>query len=422
MRRVVVTGLGMLTPLGNGVDINWKRLISGSVGIRKILNFDVSDIPCKIAGQISNKDEDPEAGLDIDQWIEPRDQKRIDRFIAYGIIAAIQAVEDSGWIPKSDNDKFRTGVILGSGIGGLETIAKTTELMLLKGPRKVSPFFIPSSLINLLSGQISIKYGFKGPNHSVVTACSTGAHAIGDAARIIKYGDADVMIAGGAEAACCRIGMAGFASARALSTNFNERPLESSRPWDQNRDGFVMGEGSGVLVLEERDHAIARGAKIYAEIKGYGMSGDAHHITAPAETGDGGFRAMKAALNDCNLKSTDIDYINAHGTSTPLGDVIELKAIKRLLNGDVSKVSISSTKSATGHLLGAAGAIEAIYSILSIVNQIIPPTNNLTNPDMDAIGFDLVPLKYKNKKISNVLSNSFGFGGTNASLIIGNAD
>ena len=422
MRRVVVTGLGMLTPLGNGVDINWKRLISGSVGIRKILNFDVSDIPCKIAGQIPNKNEDPEAGLDIDQWIEPRDQKRIDRFIAYGIIAAIQAVEDSGWIPKSDNDKFRTGVILGSGIGGLETIAKTTELMLLKGPRKVSPFFIPSSLINLLSGQISIKYGFKGPNHSVVTACSTGAHAIGDAARIIKYGDADVMVAGGAEAACCRIGMAGFASARALSTNFNERPLESSRPWDQNRDGFVMGEGSGVLVLEERDHAIARGAKIYAEIKGYGMSGDAHHITAPAETGDGGFRAMKAALNDCNLKSTDIDYINAHGTSTPLGDVIELKAIKRLLNGDVSKVSISSTKSATGHLLGAAGAIEAIYSILSIVNQIIPPTNNLTNPDMDAIGFDLVPLKYKNKKISNVLSNSFGFGGTNASLIIGNAD
>ena len=422
MRRVVVTGLGMLTPLGNGVDINWKRLISGSVGIRKILNFDVSDIPCKIAGQISNKDEDPEAGLDIDQWIEPRDQKRIDRFIAYGIIAAIQAVDDSGWIPKSDNDKFRTGVILGSGIGGLETIAKTTELMLLKGPRKVSPFFIPSSLINLLSGQISIKYGFKGPNHSVVTACSTGAHAIGDAARIIKYGDADVMVAGGAEAACCRIGMAGFASARALSTNFNERPLESSRPWDQNRDGFVMGEGSGVLVLEERDHAIARGAKIYAEIKGYGMSGDAHHITAPAETGDGGFRAMKAALNDCNLKSTDIDYINAHGTSTPLGDVIELKAIKRLLNGDVSKVSISSTKSATGHLLGAAGAIEAIYSILSIVNQIIPPTNNLINPDKDAIGFDLVPLKYKNKKISNVLSNSFGFGGTNASLIIGNAD
>lgn len=255
-----------------------------------------------------------------------------------------------------------------------------------------------------------------------MTACSTGAHAIGDAARIIKYGDADVMVAGGAEAACCRIGMAGFASARALSTNFNERPLESSRPWDQNRDGFVMGEGSGVLVLEERDHAIARGAKIYAEIKGYGMSGDAHHITAPAETGDGGFRAMKAALNDCNLKSTDIDYINAHGTSTPLGDVIELKAIKRLLNGDVSKVSISSTKSATGHLLGAAGAIEAIYSILSIVNQIIPPTNNLINPDKDAIGFDLVPLKYKNKKIRNVLSNSFGFGGTNASLIIGNAD
>ena len=422
MRRVVVTGLGMLTPLGNGVDINWKRLISGQSGIRKISDFDVSDISCKIAGQIPQKIDDPEAGLDIDQWIEPRDQKRIDRFIAYGIISAMQAVEDSGWKPKNDEEKHRTGVILGSGIGGLETIAKTTEIMISKGPRKVSPFFIPSALINLLSGQVSIKYGFKGPNHSVVTACSTGAHAIGDASRIIRYGDADVMVAGGAEAACCRIGMAGFAAARALSTSFNDNPSISSRPWDQARDGFVMGEGSGVLVLEERQHAIARGANIYAEIKGYGMSGDAYHITAPAETGDGGFRAMQAAVRDANLSSSDLDYINAHGTSTPLGDMIELRAIGKLLEHNIDNTSISSTKSATGHLLGAAGAIEAIYSILSIVNQIVPPTNNLLNPDNETSGFDLVPIHAKKRSVKNVLSNSFGFGGTNASLLIGSAD
>ena len=422
MRRVVVTGLGMLTPLGNGVDINWKRLISGQGGIRKISDFDVSDISCKIAGQIPLKIDDPEAGLDIDQWIEPRDQKRIDRFIAYGIISAMQAVEDSGWKPKNDEEKHRTGVILGSGIGGLETIAKTTELMISKGPRKVSPFFIPSALINLLSGQVSIKYGFKGPNHSVVTACSTGAHAIGDASRIIRYGDADVMVAGGAEAACCRIGMAGFAAARALSTSFNDNPSVSSRPWDQARDGFVMGEGSGVLVLEERQHAIARGANIYAEIKGYGMSGDAYHITAPAETGDGGFRAMQAAVRDANLSLSDLDYINAHGTSTPLGDMIELRAIGKLLQHNIDNTSISSTKSATGHLLGAAGAIEAIYSILSIVNQIVPPTNNLLNPDNETSGFDLVPIHAKKRSVKNVLSNSFGFGGTNASLLIGSAD
>ena len=422
MRRVVVTGLGMLTPLGNGVDINWKRLISGQSGIRKISDFDVSDISCKIAGQIPLKIDDAEAGLDIDQWIEPRDQKRIDRFIAYGIISAMQAVEDSGWKPKNDEEKHRTGVILGSGIGGLETIAKTTELMISKGPRKVSPFFIPSALINLLSGQVSIKYGFKGPNHSVVTACSTGAHAIGDASRIIRYGDADVMVAGGAEAACCRIGMAGFAAARALSTSFNDNPSISSRPWDQARDGFVMGEGSGVLVLEERQHAIARGANIYAEIKGYGMSGDAYHITAPAETGDGGFRAMQAAVRDANLSSSDLDYINAHGTSTPLGDMIELRAIGKLLQHNIDNTSISSTKSATGHLLGAAGAIEAIYSILSIVNQIVPPTNNLLNPDNETSGFDLVPIHAKKRSVKNVLSNSFGFGGTNASLLIGSAD
>ena len=422
MRRVVVTGMGLTTPLGNGIDVNWKRLTSGVVGINKIENFDVSDLPCKIAGQVPNINNDPEGGLDIDNWIEPREYKRIDRFISYGIISAVQAVEHSGWKPKSENEKNRTGVILGSGIGGLETIANTTRLLDTKGPRKISPFFIPSALINLLSGQVSIRYGFKGPNHSVVTACSTGAHAIGDASRIIRYGDADVMIAGGAEAACCRIGMAGFAAARALSTNFNDQPSSSSRPWDQERDGFVMGEGAGVMVLEEREHAIARGANIYAEIKGYGMSGDAHHITAPAENGDGGFRAMRSALSDANINNSEIDYINAHGTSTPLGDMIELKAIGRLLGDNVSKVSISSTKSATGHLLGAAGAIEAIFSILSIVNQIVPPTNNLINPDEQSVGFDLVPINAKERTIRNVLSNSFGFGGTNASLLLGSVD
>ena len=422
MRRVVVTGLGLTTPLGNGVDINWKRLTSGVVGINKIENFNVSDLPCKIAGQVPSISNDTDGGLDIDKWIEPREYKRIDRFISYGIISAIQAIEDSDWKPQSENQKNRTGVILGSGIGGLETIANTTELLNSKGPRKVSPFFIPSALINLLSGQVSIRYGFKGPNHSVVTACSTGAHAIGDASRIIKYGDADVMIAGGAEAACCRIGMAGFAAARALSTNFNDQPSSSSRPWDQQRDGFVMGEGAGVVVLEERNHALARGAKIYAEIKGYGMSGDAHHITAPADNGDGGFRAMQSALIDANIKNSEIDYINAHGTSTPLGDMIELKAIGRLLEDNSSKTSISSTKSATGHLLGAAGAIEAIFSILSIVNQIVPPTNNLINPDEKSAGFDLVPIKAKKRTIKNVLSNSFGFGGTNASLLFGSSD
>ena len=422
MRRVVVTGLGLLTPLGLGVNINWERLVSGTVGINEIKNFDVSDLPCKIAGQIPTKDDDPKGGLNIDDWIEPRDNKRIDRFIAYGLISASMAVEDSGWKPVKDYEKNRTGVILGSGIGGLETISETTELLNSKGPRKVSPFFIPSALINLLSGQVSIKYGFKGPNHSVVTACSTGAHAIGDASRIIRYGDADVMIAGGAEAACCRIGMAGFAASRALSTNFNDHPKSSSRPWDQDRDGFVMGEGAGVLVLEDKEHAVARGAKIYAEVKGYGLSGDAHHITAPAENGDGGYRAMLSAINDAGINSCDLDYINAHGTSTPLGDIIELKAISRLLNQKIKNTSISSTKSATGHLLGAAGAIEAIYSILSIVNQTVPPTNNLVNPDKETTGFDLVPIKAKSRDINNVLSNSFGFGGTNASLVIGNPD
>ena len=413
----------MLTPLGNGVDINWKRLISGQVGIRKISDFDVSDISCKIAGQIPLKIDDPEAGLDIDQWIEPRDQKRIDRFIAYGIISAMQAVEDSGWKPKNDEEKHRTGVILGSGIGGLETIAKTTELMISKGPRKVSPFFIPSALINLLSGQVSIKYGFKGPNHSVVTACSTGAHAIGDASRIIRYGDADVMVAGGAEAACCRIGMAGFAAARALSTSFNDNPSVSSRPWDQARDGFVMGEGSGVLVLEERQHAIARGANIYAEIKGYGMSGDAYHITAPAETGDGGFRAMQAAVRDANLSSSDLDYINAHGTSTPLGDLNETNAVKQIFGDNAKKVAVNSTKSMTGHLLGAAGAVEAISCIMAIKHGIIPPTINHFNDDENIdpkLNFTFTsPQK---KPVNIAMSNTFGFGGHNACVIFRKLD
>ena len=422
MREVVVTGIGLVTPLGVGNDVNWKRLIDGYIGINKITNFDVSDLPCKIAGQIPSKDEDQEGGLKIDDWIEPRELRRIDRFIAYGLIASQIAVEDSGWMPTDSKSLLRTGVLVGSGIGGLETIANTTEILNSKGIRKVSPFFIPSALINLLSGQISIKFKFKGPNHSVVTACSTGAHSIGDAARIIVSNDADVMVAGGSEAACCRIGMAGFSAAKALSTTFNDNPKRGSRPWDKNRDGFVMGEGSGVLILEEKKHALNRGAKIYAQIKGYGMSGDAHHITAPAEDGDGGFRAMSAALKNSNVSVEDIDYINAHGTSTPLGDIIELRAIERLFKNNLSNLSISSTKSSTGHLLGAAGAVEAIFSILAINNQQVPPTNNLDNPDSGTEGFDLVPIKSKKRKVKNILSNSFGFGGTNASLIIGEAD
>ena len=422
MREVVVTGIGLVTPLGVGNDVNWERLIGGYIGINKITNFDVSDLPCKIAGQIPSKDEDQEGGLKIDDWIEQRELRRIDRFIAYGLIASQIAVEDSGWMPTESKSLLRTGVLVGSGIGGLETIANTTEILNSKGIRKISPFFIPSALINLLSGQISIKFKFKGPNHSVVTACSTGAHSIGDAARIIVSNDADVMVAGGSEAACCRIGMAGFSAAKALSTTFNDNPKRASRPWDKNRDGFVMGEGSGVLILEEKKHALNRGAKIYAQIKGYGMSGDAHHITAPAEDGDGGFRAMSAALKNSNVSVEDIDYINAHGTSTPLGDVIELRAIERLFKNNLSNLSISSTKSSTGHLLGAAGAVEAIFSILAINNQQVPPTNNLDNPDSGTEGFDLVPKKSKKRKVKNILSNSFGFGGTNASLIIGEAD
>jgi len=417
VRRVVVTGLGMVTPLGVGVGLNWSRILAGKSGISRISNFEVSDITCQIAGQVPGPDED--GGLNLDDFIDPREQRRQDRFIQLGVVAAQLAVEDSGWKPDDREAQNRTGVMIGSGIGGLETIVKTDQLMADRGTRKISPFFIPSALINLVSGHVSIKYGFRGPNHAVVTACSTGAHAIGDAARMVALDDADVMVAGGAEAAVCRIGMAGFAAARALSTGYNDRPEQGSRPWDKGRDGFVMGEGAGIVVLEELEHAKARGATIYAEIKGYGMSGDAYHITAPAEDGDGGFRAMQAALKRAGLTPADIDYVNAHGTSTPLGDLIEAGAVRRLLGDAVGSVSMSSTKSATGHLLGAAGAIEAIYSIKAVQTGEVPPTLNLEDPEEAVADFDLVPLKARKREVRNAMSNSFGFGGTNASLIIG---
>ena len=417
MRRVVVTGLGMVTPLGSGVDHNWSEITAGKSGISKIENFDVSDISCRIAGQVPGASQP--GGLNLDDWIDPREQRKQDRFIQLGLAAACQAVEDSGWMPNDRESQNRTGVMIGSGIGGLESIVVTDQLMNEKGPRRISPFFIPSALINLISGHVSIRYGFRGPNHAVVTACSTGAHAIGDAARMVALDDADVMVAGGAEAAVCRIGMAGFAAARALSTSYNDTPEVASRPWDKGRDGFVMGEGAGIVVLEELEHAKARGAKIYAEVKGYGMSGDAHHITAPADDGDGGFRAMQAAMKRAGLTPADIDYVNAHGTSTPLGDVIEAKAVARLLGDAIGTVSISSTKSATGHLLGAAGAIEAIYSIKAVETGTLPPTLNLNDPEDDVAGFDLVPLKSRQRQVRNAMSNSFGFGGTNASLIVG---
>ncbi len=417
MRRVVVTGLGMVTPLGSGVGHNWSEITAGKSGISKIENIDVSDISCQIAGQVPSADQP--GGLNLDDWIDPREQRKQDRFIQLGLAAACQAVEDSGWMPNDRGSQNRTGVMIGSGIGGLESIVVTDQLMNEKGPRRISPFFIPSALINLISGHVSIRYGFRGPNHAVVTACSTGAHAIGDAARMVALDDADVMVAGGAEAAVCRIGIAGFAAARALSTSYNDTPEVASRPWDKGRDGFVMGEGAGIVVLEELQHAKARGAKIYAEVKGYGMSGDAHHITAPADDGDGGFRAMQAAMKRAGLTPSDIDYVNAHGTSTPLGDVIEAKAVARLLGDALGNVSISSTKSATGHLLGAAGAIEAIYSIKAVETGTLPPTLNLNDPEDDVAGFDLVPLKSRQREVRNAMSNSFGFGGTNASLIVG---
>ena len=417
MRRVVVTGLGMVTPLGVGVDHNWSQIIAGETGIGRITGFEVDDLACQIAGQVPGADQP--GGLDMDAFIEPREQRKQDRFIQLGIVAAQLAVEDSGWKPEDRESQNRTGVMIGSGIGGLETIVQTDQLMNERGPRRITPFFIPSALINLVSGHVSIKYGFRGPNHAVVTACSTGAHAIGDAARMVALDDADVMVAGGAEAAVCRIGMAGFAAARALSTDYNDAPEKGSRPWDTGRDGFVMGEGAGVVVLEEHEHARARGATIYGEIKGYGMSGDAYHITAPAEDGDGGFRAMEAALKRAGLAASEIDYVNAHGTSTPLGDLIEAGAVRRLLGDALSSVSMSSTKSATGHLLGAAGAIEAIYSIKAVQTGDLPPTLNLEDPEEAVADFDLVPLKSLKREVRNAMSNSFGFGGTNASLIIG---
>jgi 3-oxoacyl-[acyl-carrier-protein] synthase II len=415
MRRVVVTGMGLVTPLGSGVKVNWERLIAGQSGVRAIQNFDVSDLPARIAGQVPPGDT-ATGGFNADDYVPPKDQRKMDRFIVYAMGAAHQAVEDSGWKPAEEEDRRRTGVMIGSGIGGLETIYDGSITLKEKGPRRMSPFFIPSALINLASGHVSIKYGFKGPNHAPVTACSTGAHALGDAARMIALDDADVMVAGGAEAAVCRLGVAGFAAARALSTGFNDTPERASRPWDRDRDGFVMGEGSGVVVLEELEHAKKRGAKVYAELVGYGMSGDAYHITAPTEDGDGAFRAMSAALKRARFNPEDIDYVNAHGTSTPLGDEIELGAVKRLFGDAAYKISMSSTKSAVGHLLGAAGSVEAIYSILSIRDQVVPPTLNLENPS-EGCDIDLVPKEAKRRKVRAALSNSFGFGGTNASLV-----
>ena len=415
MRRVVVTGMGLVTPLGVGLDHNWARLTNGESGAVAIENFDVSDLPAKIAAQVPRGD-GSNGTFNPDNFISSKEQRRVDEFIVYGISAAVEAVEDSGWKPEERNDQERTGVMIGSGIGGLQTIANGAILLHEQGPRKVGPFFIPSALINLASGHVSIRYGFKGPNHAVVTACSTGAHAIGDAARLIMLDDADVMVAGGAEAAICRIGIAGFAACRALSTGYNDTPEQGSRPYDKGRDGFVMGEGAGVVVLEEYEHAKARGAKIYAEVGGYGLSGDAHHITAPADDGDGGFRSMAAAIKRAGLNREDIDYVNAHGTSTPLGDEIELGAVKRLFGDHAYELSMSSTKSAIGHLLGAAGAVEAIYSIMAINTNVVPPTINLDDPS-DSCDIDLVPHTAKEREVRHVLSNSFGFGGTNASLV-----
>ncbi|MBM3482819.1 MAG: beta-ketoacyl-ACP synthase II [Alphaproteobacteria bacterium] len=416
MKRVVVTGLGLVTPLACGVKATWERLIDAQSGIRRIESFNVEDLPAKIAGQVPRGAAPHE--FRPDEWVPPKDQRRMDDFIIFALAAAVQAVEDSGWKPTDDENRERTGVMIGSGIGGLRTMEENAILVHEKGPRRLSPFFIPACLINLASGHVSIRYGFKGPNHAVVTACSTGAHAIGDASRLIQLGDADVMVAGGAEAGVCRLGVAGFAAARALSTSFNDTPTRASRPWDINRDGFVMGEGAGIVVLEELEHAKARGAKIYAEILGYGLSGDAHHVTAPAPDGDGGFRSMRNALKSAGLSPSDIDYVNAHGTSTPLGDEIELGAVKRLFGNAAHKISMSSTKSSIGHLLGAAGSVEVIFSILALNHGIVPPTLNLDNPS-EGCDLDLVPHKAKERPVRYALSNSFGFGGTNATVIVG---
>ena len=415
MRRVVVTGMGIASPLGVGVSHVWKRLIEGHSGISGIQSFDVSDSPAKVAGQVPPGTK-TDGGLNLAEWIPVKDIKKMDRFIHLAIVAAVEAVEDSGWKPQTEEDQWASGVMIGSGIGGLHTIYEGSLLVASGKGRRLSPFFIPASLINLASGHISIRYGFKGPNHAAVTACATGVHALGDAARLIMLGDADVMIAGGAEAAVNPLGIAGFCASRALSTAFNDNPTAASRPWDRDRDGFVMGEGAGIVVLEELEHARARGAKIYAEIVGYGLSGDAHHITAPAEGHEGAFRAMKAAFKNGGLSPEDVQYVNAHGTSTPLGDDLELEAVERMFGDHASKIAMSSTKSATGHLLGAAGAIEAVFSILAIRDNVAPPTLNLENPSRDS-AIDRVALQAQDRKINVALSNSFGFGGTNASIL-----
>ncbi len=417
MRRVVVTGLGLVTPLASGVEETWSRLTAGQSGAGTITLFDPEKYPSRVACEVKRGD-GTNGTFNADNWMEPKEQRRVDDFIIFGVAAAMQAVEDSGWKPTDEEGQVRTGVLIGSGIGGLPGIEKESVNLFQNGPRRVSPHFIPGRLVNLVSGQVSIKFGFRGPNHSVVTACATGAHAIGDAARLIALDDADVMVAGGTEAAICPVGVAGFAQAKALSTGYNDRPTEASRPWDKGRDGFVIGEGAGIVVLEEYEHAKKRGAKIYAEVIGYGLSGDAYHVTAPEPTGDGGFRAMKAALKRAGIDMADIGYINAHGTSTPLGDEIEAGAVRRLFGNAMANISMSSTKSAIGHLLGAAGSTEAIFCMLAMRDGLLPPTLNLTDPEDVVADLDLVPLKAKEKKVKIAMSNSFGFGGTNASLIL----
>ena len=416
MRRVVITGLGLVSPLGCGYEKTWERLTAGKSATRRIENFDVSDLTCQIACQVPHGD-GSDGTFNANDWMEPKEQRKVDDFILYAMCATRQALDDACWKPSSYEDQTSTGVLIGSGIGGVEGIAETAIVLKERGPRRVSPFFIPGRLINLASGYVSIEFGLKGPNHAVVTACSTGAHAIGDAARLIGLGDADVMVAGGAESPINRLSLAGFAACRALSTGYNDAPTQASRPYDRDRDGFVMGEGAGIVVLEDYEHAKARGAKIYAEVIGYGMSGDAYHITSPAEDGDGAYRCMTAAIKRAGVSASDIDYINAHGTSTPLGDELELKAVERLVGNAAAKLAMSSTKSAVGHLLGAAGAVEAIYSVLAIRDNVAPPTLNLDNPSVET-AIDLVPHKAQKRPIDTVLSNSFGFGGTNASIVM----
>ena len=415
MRRVVVTGMGLVTPLGCGVEPSWARLLAGESGAARITGFVIDDLACQVACQVP-RGPGAEGKFDPDEWMEPKEQRKVDDFIIYAMAAADQALDDAGWRPTRYEDQIVSGVLIGSGIGGLEGIEQTALLLRDKGPRRVSPFFIPGRLINLASGQVSIRHELKGPNHSVVTACSTGAHAIGDAARLIALGDADVMVAGGAESPVCRLSVAGFAACRALSTSFNDQPTRASRPYDRDRDGFVMGEGAGILVLEALEHALARGARIYGEVAGYGLSGDAYHITAPPMDGDGAYRCMTAAIRRAGISPGEIDYVNAHGTSTPLGDEIELKVVERIAGEEAGRLAMSSTKSATGHLLGAAGAVEAIFSLLAIRDNVLPPTLNLDNPSVET-PIDLVPHRARRKNVDVVLSNSFGFGGTNASLV-----